>query len=105
MTDFNDTQGSLDLLVKEKTKIEEPKEYKVILHNDDFTPMDFVIKLVIRVFQKNFEEAKKIVLKVHLEGVGICGVFSYQVAETKMYFIHQLAKEHGFPLRASIEAV
>lgn len=105
MTDSNNVHNSLDLLVEEKIKLEEPQEYKVLLHNDDFTPVDFVIRLVIKLFQKSFEEANKIVLKVHHEGVGICGVFSYQIAETKMHLIHQAAKENSFPLRASIEVV
>ena len=85
--------------------IEEPPMYRVLLHNDDYTTMDFVVELLMNVFQKPFEEATRIMLRVHRAGKGVCGVYTYEVAETKIETVHQLATERGFPLKSSMEKV
>lgn len=84
--------------------VREPRMYKVLLHNDDYTTMDFVVDILMTVFQKSEEEAVLIMLNVHRKGVGLCGVYTYEVAETKVDTVHTLAKENGFPLRCTMEA-
>jgi len=86
-----------------KTRLERPKRYTVIMHNDHYSTWEFVIDVLKRVFHKNEEEAVVITNKVHNEGFGRCGSFSYEVAEMKVSQVHSLAKANGFPLRCSIE--
>jgi len=83
--------------------LDEPSMYRVYLHNDDYTTMAFVEEILMTVFNKPVEEASRIMLKVHNEGIGLCGVFTYEVAETKVLTVHRLAKMEGFPLRCSME--
>ncbi len=87
--------------IDEETK--EPQMYKVLLHNDDYTTMEFVVEILLYVFNKSVEDATSIMLKVHKEGVGLCGVFTYEVAETKVDLVHKLAGEREFPLKSSME--
>jgi ATP-dependent Clp protease adaptor protein ClpS len=82
---------------------EEPKLYKVLLHNDDYTPMDFVILVLKKFFAKNETDAYKIMLDVHHKGVGICGIYSFEVAETKSMHVNQFAKNNEYPLKSSFE--
>jgi len=91
--------------VAEKTrpKTEEPKLYKVLLHNDDYTTMEFVIVILESVFTKSPAEAYRIMMHVHTEGTGIAGVYPFEVAETKLVMVEERAKEAGHPLRCSIE--
>jgi ATP-dependent Clp protease adaptor protein ClpS len=91
--------------VREKTrpKIKRPQLYKVILHNDDYTTMQFVIEVLESVFHKSPAEAHRIMMHVHTRGFGVCGAYPYEVAETKVALVHDLAREHGYPLRASLE--
>ncbi|MDY0361973.1 MAG: ATP-dependent Clp protease adaptor ClpS [Desulforegulaceae bacterium] len=84
-------------------KITEPPLYKVLLHNDDYTTMDFVVDILITVFHKSEAEAEKIMLNVHKKGVGICGVYPYELAETKVETVTALAKNSGFPLKSTME--
>ncbi len=91
------------VISKNREDIKEPPMYKVLLHNDDYTTMEFVVELLMRVFHKTFEQATAIMLSVHKTGMGVCGVYTYEVAETKMAVTHELAKERGFPLKSSIE--
>ncbi len=84
-------------------EIKEPSMYKALLHNDDYTTMDFVVEILMNVFYKSMEESIRIMLNVHRQGIGICGYYTYEVAETKMNMVHTLARERGFPLRCSIE--
>ena len=84
-------------------EVKEPSMYKVLLHNDDYTTMDFVVEILMGVFNKSMEESILIMMSVHRQGMGICGSYTFEVAETKMNFVHALAREKGFPLRCSIE--
>ena len=95
------TDGDLETV--EDVKIKRPSRYKVILHNDDYTTMEFVIYVLQTVFGKTFEEAKVIMLNVHNNGVGVCGVYTHEVAESKAAKVENLAKENGHPLMCTIE--
>lgn len=86
-----------------KTKFVEPPMYRVLLINDDYTPMDFVVEILMTVFNKTFEAASQIMLNVHKKGSGICGVYTYEIAETKTETVHRLAEENGYPLRSTME--
>lgn len=88
---------------KTRPKTERPRRYKVLLHNDDYTTMDFVVHILRGVFGKSPEEAVRIMMSVHRRGIGLCGIYPYQIAETKADTVHQLAQEEGFPLRCSLE--
>ena len=81
----------------------EPPMYKVLLHNDDYTTMEFVVEVLVYVFHKPMEAATLIMLNVHKQGVGICGTYPFEVAETKVDTVHLLAREKGFPLKCSME--
>ncbi len=81
----------------------EPPMFKVLLHNDDYTTMEFVVEILMFVFKKEAEEAVKIMLNVHRNGIGICGVYTYEVSETKVKTVHELARENGFPLKCTME--
>lgn len=83
--------------------LREPPMYKVYLHNDDYTTMDFVVDILKSVFHKTTEEAIQIMLSVHREGVGLCGLYTHEIAETKVDIVHHLARENEFPLRSSME--
>ena len=84
-------------------EVEEPPMYKVMLLNDDYTTMEFVVEVLIYVFKKSPEEATQIMLNVHRHGVGICGIYPYEVAETKVNTVETLARENGFPLKCIME--
>jgi len=98
------TQLSDDLVLQEaKPKLKKPPLYKVILLNDDYTPMEFVIRVLERFFHKNREEATQIMLHVHQKGIGICGVFTREVAETKVRQVMLYAAEKQHPLQCTME--
>jgi ATP-dependent Clp protease adaptor protein ClpS len=101
MTDGPGMQPESD--VKNDQEIREPKLYRVILHNDDYTTMDFVIEVLVAVFHKPAAAATKIMLDVHKKGKGICGVYTYDIAATKVDQVNQLAKKWEFPLKCSLE--
>jgi ATP-dependent Clp protease adaptor protein ClpS len=88
---------------KTREKVKRPRLYKVLLHNDNYTTMEFVVEILMHVFNKSAEDATRIMLNVHKKGIGLCGVYSYEIAETKVDRVHLLAREHGFPLRCSME--
>ena len=102
---MNDRQDHTSGDVKERVKVEkkEPTLYKVVLLNDDYTPMDFVLQVLEHLFQKSPAEAYRIMMQVHLSGSGIAGVYPWEVADTKVQTLASLAREAGFPLRAVIE--
>jgi len=83
--------------------LKEPPIYKVLLHNDDYTTMEFVVEVLMHVFNKPIPDATRIMLNVHKQGVGICGYYPFEVAETKVDTVHLLAREQGFPLKCSME--
>lgn len=80
-----------------------PKRYKVLLHNDDYTTMEFVVHILKTVFGKTEDEAAAIMLKVHQEGTGICGVYTAEIAEAKVALVRHLARKNGFPLKCTME--
>lgn len=83
--------------------VAEPPMYKVLLLNDDYTTMDFVVEVLVHVFHKSVTQAMEIMLSVHRNGVGLCGVYTHEVAETKVLTVETLARENGFPLRCTME--
>jgi ATP-dependent Clp protease adaptor protein ClpS len=89
--------------VRSDEEIREPKQYRVVLHNDDYTTMDFVVEILVAVFRKPIAEAMKIMLDVHKKGKGICGVYTYDIASTKVAQVHQMAIMREFPLKCSLE--
>jgi ATP-dependent Clp protease adaptor protein ClpS len=91
------------VLEKTQSKTRKPPLFRVLLHNDDYTTMQFVVEVLEAVFHKSPAEAHRVMMQVHTRGHGVCGVYSHEVAETKVAEVHDLAKEHGFPLRASLE--
>ncbi len=99
--DDSKTDGTVQSEINEK--ITEPPMYKVLLHNDNYTTMEFVVEILIAVFKKSYEDANRIMLNVHNHGVGICGVYTYEVAETKVETVHSHAKRNEFPLKSSFE--
>jgi ATP-dependent Clp protease adaptor protein ClpS len=102
VTDTSKQTGG-EVLERVKPVLKEPKLYRVVLLNDDYTTMDFVVEILESIFHKQPAEAFRIMMQVHTEGRGVCGVYTYEVAETKIATVHELAKERGFPLRASME--
>jgi ATP-dependent Clp protease adaptor protein ClpS len=92
-----------EVLERPREKTKRPEMFKVVLLNDDYTTMEFVILVLQTVFNKDEEEAYRIMMKVHLEGRGICGTYTYEIAETKISTVHEMARENAFPLRATIE--
>ena len=97
----NDAQRGLLLDTKPKTK--KPSMYKVLLLNDDYTPMEFVIMILEKIFNKKQEEATQIMLHVHKNGVGVCGTFTYEVAESKCKSVVDMAKKNEHPLQCTVE--
>ena len=97
--------GGVDTIIRNEDKedIKRPKKYKVVLHNDDFTPMNFVALLLKLVFNMSDEKAWAITLNVHEKGRGIAGVYSKEVAETKCYKVNETAKAYGHPLKSTFE--
>jgi ATP-dependent Clp protease adaptor protein ClpS len=83
--------------------IEIPRLYRVLMHNDHYTTMDFVVEMLMKVFRKEEAEAYQIMMNIHTAGVGMCGVFTYDIARTKINDVHMRAREKGFPLRCSYE--
>ena len=98
-----DEDQEIDSSVITKNKTKKPPKYKVILHNDDYSTMEFVISVLMKFFGKGAEEAAEIMLKVHNEGAGICGVYSYEVAETKVFQVVEFAKNNKQPLKCTME--
>ena len=89
--------------VIKKTKTKQPPMFTVVMHNDDYTTMEFVVEALVTVFHKSPTEANRIMLHIHFRGAGVCGTFPYEIAETKVSKVHDLARREGFPLRCSLE--
>ncbi|MGB5687606.1 MAG: ATP-dependent Clp protease adapter ClpS [Candidatus Electrothrix sp.] len=92
-----------EILTKDKKDIQEPPLYKVLLHNDDYTTMEFVVMVLETIFGKDTSEATTIMLNVHHQGMGVAGVFSREIGETKVSEVHQTARKNQFPLKCSLE--
>jgi len=87
----------------DETMVGYPKKYKVYLLNDDYTSMDFVVDILISIFHKTYEGAEKVMLEVHKKDRGLCGIYTHEIAETKVMQVLKKAKDSGFPLKASME--
>ena len=92
-----------DVVSEVRDDIDEPSMFKVLLHNDDYTTMEFVVEILMLVFKKSPEDAVRIMLNVHHKGIGICGVYTFEVSETKVNTVHTLARQYGFPLKCTME--
>lgn len=92
-------------IIKEDTKIKikKPKMFRVLIHNDDYTTMEFVVEVIVKVFKRSVIEATKIMYDVHKKGVGIAGIYSYDIASTKTIQAMTMAEKSGFPLKFSME--
>ena len=94
---FSETDAGVD------QEIREPKMYRVILHNDDYTTMDFVVEVLISIFHKPAADATRIMIDVHKKGKGICGLYTYDIAATRIARVHRLARKRQFPLKCTLE--
>ena len=105
--DNNDGKGKngtgTGIVTKTRAKVKKPSLYKVLLLNDDYTPMEFVVHILEKFFAKNREGAVEVMLHVHRHGVGICGVFTYEVAETKVAQVIEFSRRHQHPLQCTME--
>jgi ATP-dependent Clp protease adaptor protein ClpS len=99
-TDFDEA-----VVAESREKIEQPKLYKVLLHNDDYTTMEFVVWILESIFNMGNEQAIQVMLNVHLRGIGVAGIYTYEVAETKVERTTALAREHEYPLLVTMEEV
>lgn len=99
----NDDRPDTGLALKSRPKTKKPSMYKVLMLNDDYTPMEFVVHVLERIFSLGQTEATAVMLHVHQKGVGICGVFTYDVAETKLNQVMDLARKHEHPLQCTLE--
>ena len=95
--------GKTGVATKTRSKTQKPSMYKVLLLNDDYTPMEFVVEILERFFSKQGEEAVKIMLHVHQKGVGVCGIYTYEVAETKVNQVVDYARANQHPLQCTLE--
>jgi ATP-dependent Clp protease adaptor protein ClpS len=98
-----DGEGRSGALTLTRTRTKKPSMYKVLMLNDDYTPMEFVVDVLQHIFQKTREEANKIMLHVHQKGVGVCGVYTYEVAETKVTQTVDYARKNQHPLQCTLE--
>lgn len=95
--------GQTGIVTKTRSKTQKPAMYKVLLLNDDYTPMEFVVDVLGRFFSKKNEEAVQIMLHVHQKGVGVCGIYTYEIAETKVTQVVDYARENQHPLQCTLE--
>ena len=98
-----DGQDQLGVATKTRTKPKKPSQFKVLLLNDDYTPMEFVVMVLKRFFQMDLEAATRVMLHVHQKGVGVCGVFTYEIAETKVNQVMDFARQNSHPLQCTLE--
>ena len=96
-------EGQLGLATKTRAKPKKPSQYKVLMLNDDYTPMEFVVMCLKRFFRMDLEQATRVMLHVHQRGVGVCGVYPYEVAETKVNQVMDFARENQHPLQCTLE--
>ncbi len=98
-----DGQDQIGVATKTRTKPKKPSQFKVLLLNDDYTPMEFVVMVLKRFFSMDIDQATQVMLHVHQKGVGICGVFTYEVAETKVNQVMDFARQNSHPLQCTLE--
>ncbi len=97
-------QPDYDLVVEaDKPKLEEPSLYRVMLLNDDYTPMEFVVDVLQKIFSMDRQQATRVMLEVHTKGEGVCGVFTYEIAETKVAQVNSFSRQHEHPLLCTME--
>jgi ATP-dependent Clp protease adaptor protein ClpS len=101
--DDNDYDDDVILEDEEDLEIEEPGMYKVLFHNDDYTSMEFVVFVLEAIFHKSKQESTSIMLEVHTKGIGVVGIYTYEVASTNIYLVEKLAEENEFPFKATME--
>lgn len=97
------SDSEIGVATKTRTKPKKPSQYKVLLLNDDYTPMEFVVMVLKRFFSMDIEQATRVMLHVHQKGVGVCGIFTYEVAETKVNQVMDFAKQNQHPLQCTLE--
>ena len=96
-------QGQVGVATRTRTRPKKPSQYKVLMLNDDYTPMEFVVMVLKRFFRMDLEQATRVMLHVHQKGVGVCGVYPYEVAETKVNQVMDFARENQHPLQCTLE--
>ena len=101
--DIDEGEGQVGVATKTRTKPKKPSQYKVLMLNDDYTPMEFVVMVLKRFFGMDLEQATRVMLHVHQTGVGICGIFPYEVAETKVNQVMEFARQNQHPLQCTLE--
>ena len=99
----NGGDGQTGTATKTRTRTKKPSQYKVLMLNDDYTPMEFVVLVLKRYFRMDIDQATQVMLHVHQRGVGVCGIFPYEVAETKVNQVMDFAREHQHPLQCTLE--
>ncbi|MCM2282247.1 MAG: ATP-dependent Clp protease adapter ClpS [Bdellovibrionaceae bacterium] len=99
------TGGGTETITRSRTKTKAPSLYRVVLLNDDFTPMEFVIHVLQKFFQKDYTEATRIMLQVHHQGAGVAGTFSHEIAETKVHLVNQYSRQNKHPLKCTMDEV
>lgn len=104
MSDWDhDNENDHGVITEKKTRLKKPSMYKVLLHNDDYTTMEFVVLVLRMIFMKSEPEANKIMMAVHQAGIGVAGIYTYEVAEAKANKVIQLARENDYPLLCTVE--
>ena len=98
-----DRQDQVGIATKTRAKPKKPSQYKVLMLNDDYTPMEFVVLVLKRFFSMDLEQATRVMLHVHQRGVGVCGIFTYEVAETKVNQVMDFARQNQHPLQCTLE--
>jgi ATP-dependent Clp protease adaptor protein ClpS len=101
----HEEEGKSGIAVAQKPKVKRPKPWQVLLHNDDYTTMEFVVHVLQKFFAKTRNEAQAIMLEVHTRGYGVCGIYTFEVAESKKEKVIRYARENGHPLKCSIESM
>ena len=99
----HEDDGEIGIATKTKPKTKKPSQYKVLMLNDDYTPMEFVVHVLKRFFSMDTDQATQVMLHVHQRGVGVCGIFSYEVAETKVNQVMDFARQNQHPLQCTLE--
>lgn len=95
--------NEIEIELSDELELEEPKKYNVFLLNDDYSTMDFVIDVLVKIFRKSVQESEDIMLSVHNNGKGLCGVYTFEIASTKVSQVKTIARQKGFPLKAVME--